>query len=43
VYAQPLKTHKVNIGTTENPKFAQVGDYWNYEYVKKIAYLLSNY
>jgi len=26
-YAQPLKARKVNIGTKENPKFAQISDY----------------
>jgi hypothetical protein len=26
-YTQPIKTRKVNIGTIENPKFAQIGDY----------------
>jgi len=26
-YAQPLKINKVNIGTKENPKFANIGDY----------------
>jgi hypothetical protein len=26
-YSQPLRMHKVNIGTKENPKFAHIGDY----------------
>jgi hypothetical protein len=30
-YTQPIKMHKVNIGMIENPKFAQIGDYWNDE------------
>jgi hypothetical protein len=27
LYAQPLKTEKVNIGINENPRFLQIGDY----------------
>jgi hypothetical protein len=42
-YAQPLRTRKVNIGTKENPKFVQIGDYWNDETVEKIADLLHEY
>jgi hypothetical protein len=42
-YAQPLKTHKVNIGTQENPKFVEIGDYWNDETVEKIVDLLHEY
>ena len=26
---QPLKIRKVNIGTEEDPKFVNVGDYWD--------------
>jgi hypothetical protein len=43
VYAQPLRMCKVNIGTKENPKFVQIGDYWNDETVEKIADLLCEY
>jgi hypothetical protein len=43
VYAQPLKMWKVNIGTKENPKFAQIGDFLNDETVEKFAYLLFHY
>jgi hypothetical protein len=28
-YNYPLKLCKVNIGTTEQPKIAMVGDYWD--------------
>jgi len=28
-YSKPMKTVKVNIGTTEVPKFASIGDYWD--------------
>jgi hypothetical protein len=43
VYAQPLRTRKVNIGTKENPKFVQIGDYWNDETMEKIPDLLCEY
>jgi hypothetical protein len=43
VCTEPIKTWKVNIGTIENPKFAQIGDYWSEETIKKISYLLREY
>jgi hypothetical protein len=43
VYEQPIKTWKVNIETKKNPKFAQIGDYWNDETLEKITYLLHEY
>jgi hypothetical protein len=42
-YTQPIKTQRVNIGTTKNPKFAQIGDYWSDEIVENIADLLREY
>jgi hypothetical protein len=42
-YTQPIKMKKVNIGTTENPKFVQIGDYWNDETIEKVAELLQEY
>jgi hypothetical protein len=42
-YAKSLKTHKVNIGTKDNPKFTNIGDYWNEETVEKIVDLLREY
>jgi hypothetical protein len=30
-YAQPLRMHKVNIGTKKKPNFAHIDEYWNYE------------
>jgi hypothetical protein len=42
-YTQPIKTWKVNIGTTKNPKFVQIGDYWSDETIEKIADLLREY
>ena len=35
-----LKTMKVNIGSHENPKFANIGDYWEDETIRKIINLL---
>ena len=40
---QPLKIRKVNIGTEENPKFANVGDYWDEETMAKITDLLHEF
>jgi hypothetical protein len=37
VYTQPIRTRKVNIGMTENPKFAQIGDCWSDETIYNIA------
>jgi hypothetical protein len=34
---------KVNIGTQEKSKFANIGDYWNDETMEKIADLLREY
>jgi hypothetical protein len=33
----------VNIGTKDNPKFTNIGDYWNEETVEKIVDLLREY
>ena len=41
--SQPLKIRKVNIGSEENPKFANVGDYWDKETMAKITYLLHEF
>lgn len=35
-YSEPLKIIKVNIGTTEVPKFASIGDYWDEQTMCKI-------
>ena len=40
---QPLKIRKVNIGTEENPKFANVGDYWDEETMAKIIDMLHEF
>jgi len=41
--AQPLKVKKANIGTEANPKFANIGDYWDEETVSMITDLLHEY
>ena len=38
-----LKIKKVNIGSSENPKFANIGDYWDDETMGKITNLLHEY
>jgi hypothetical protein len=43
MYENPLKTRKVNIGMKDNPKFTNIGDYWNEEIVEKIVDLLREY
>ena len=40
---QPLKIKKDNIGMDENPKFANVGDYWDEETMAKITDLLHEF
>jgi hypothetical protein len=42
-YVAPLKIKKVNIGTTENPKIASIGDYWDNQIVERITELLREY
>ena len=42
-FLKPLKIKKVNIGSSENPKFANMRDYWDEETVTKITYLLHEY
>jgi hypothetical protein len=40
---QPVKIKKVNIGTEQAPKLANVGDYWDDATIKKITELLHEY
>ena len=42
-FLKPLKIKKVNIGSLENPKFANIGDYWDEEMAAKITYFLHEY
>jgi hypothetical protein len=43
VFVVPIKVKKVNIGTTENPKMASIGDYWDEQTVESITELLREY
>ena len=40
---QSLNIKKVNIGTDENPKFTNVGEYWDEETMAKITDLLHEF
>jgi hypothetical protein len=40
---KPIKIKKVNIGTEQAPKLANVGDYWNDATISKITELLHEY
>ena len=42
-FIKPLKIKKVNIGSKDNPKFANIGHYWNEEKVAKITNLLHEF
>ena len=43
VFFAPIKVKKFNIGTTENPKMAIIGDYWDEQTVESITELLCEY
>ena len=38
-----MKIKKVNIGLLKNPKFTNIGDYWDDEMVSKITNLLHEF
>ena len=42
-FLSPLKVKKVNIGSPENPKFANIGDYWDDETMGNITDLLHEF
>ena len=42
-FFNPLKVKIVNIGTLENPKFSNIGDYWDDETVEKITDVLHEF
>ena len=42
-FLSPLNIKKVNIGSYENPKFANIEDYWDNETVGKITDLLHEF
>ena len=39
----PLKVKKINIGSPENPKFDNIGDYWDDDTIGKIKYLFHEF
>ena len=41
--SQPLKIRKVNIGTKENLKFSNIGDYWDNKTMEQITDLLHEF
>jgi hypothetical protein len=43
VFVVPIKVKKFNIGTVENPKMANIGDYWDEKTVESITELLREY
>jgi CTP:phosphocholine cytidylyltransferase-like protein len=42
-YTEPLKLHKVNIGSEDHPKIASIGDYWDEQTMTEIQALLHEY
>ena len=42
-FLSPLKVKKVNIGSPENPKFTNIGDYWEEDTVGKVTDLLHEF
>ena len=42
-FLKPLKIKKVKIGSPENPKFTNIGDYWDDETLAKITDLLHEF
>ena len=42
-FTNPLKIKKVDIGLEDNPKFSNIGDYWDEETVVKITNLLHEF
>jgi hypothetical protein len=43
VISAPIKVKKVNIGTTEQPKMASIGDHWDEQTVESITKFLHEY
>ena len=39
-FLSPLKIKKFNFGSPENPKFTNIGDYWDEETIGKVIDLL---
>jgi hypothetical protein len=43
VFVALIKVKKFKIGTTENPKMANIGDFWDEQIVERIIELLHDY
>ena len=43
LFVAAIKVKKVNIGTTDNPKMASIGDYWDEQKIERITKLLREY
>lgn len=41
--SKPLKTKQVNIGSKAQPRFANIGEYWDKDIVEKVMELLREY
>ena len=41
--SHPLKIRKVKFGSEENPKFTNIGDYWDEETMEKITNLVHEF
>ena len=42
-FLNPLKVKKINIGSPKNPKFSNIGDYWDEDTVRNIMELLHEF
>ena len=42
-FLKPIKIKKVKIGFSKNPKFTNIGDYWDDEIVVNITYLMYEF
>ena len=43
VFFVPIKVKKVNIGTKNNPKMANIGHYWDEQTIERITELMREY
>jgi hypothetical protein len=43
VFSTLIKVKKVNIGTNDNPKMSNIGDYWDEQTIERITELLQEY
>jgi hypothetical protein len=42
-FVVPIRVKKINIGTTDNPKMANIADYWDEQTMERITKLLHEY